>query len=171
MRKPCVCSAVIIRWAVGLVRPVASAIVVNERAPFSTASSTSTARSSTPTPVEGEGRLAAVAPSRMSPSSWMFVGIVVPLRLVLGSPLTPPCGGGRLIQWCPLFETGFHYVDTAYQRPPGRMTAAEPSGPGAPDRPRRQKSGVEPMPKTLAEKIWDQHIVRSADGEPDLLYI
>ncbi|HJX07781.1 MAG TPA: 3-isopropylmalate dehydratase large subunit [Actinomycetota bacterium] len=27
------------------------------------------------------------------------------------------------------------------------------------------------MPKTLAEKIWDQHIVRSADGEPDLLYI
>jgi 3-isopropylmalate/(R)-2-methylmalate dehydratase large subunit len=27
------------------------------------------------------------------------------------------------------------------------------------------------MPKTLAEKIWDQHVVRSADGEPDLLYI
>ncbi|TXJ07641.1 MAG: 3-isopropylmalate dehydratase large subunit [Aeromicrobium sp.] len=27
------------------------------------------------------------------------------------------------------------------------------------------------MPKTLAEKIWDDHVVRSADGEPDLLYI
>ena len=41
------------RCAVGFVRPVASAIVVNERAPSSTASSTSTARSSTPTPVAG----------------------------------------------------------------------------------------------------------------------
>ena len=27
------------------------------------------------------------------------------------------------------------------------------------------------MGKTLAEKIWDDHIVRSAEGEPDLLYI
>ncbi|WP_019146170.1 3-isopropylmalate dehydratase large subunit [Aeromicrobium massiliense] len=27
------------------------------------------------------------------------------------------------------------------------------------------------MGKTLAEKIWDDHVVRSADGEPDLLYI
>jgi 3-isopropylmalate/(R)-2-methylmalate dehydratase large subunit len=27
------------------------------------------------------------------------------------------------------------------------------------------------MPKTLAEKIWDLHVVRSAEGEPDLLYI
>jgi 3-isopropylmalate/(R)-2-methylmalate dehydratase large subunit len=27
------------------------------------------------------------------------------------------------------------------------------------------------MPKTLAEKIWDQHVVRSSGGEPDLLYI
>jgi 3-isopropylmalate/(R)-2-methylmalate dehydratase large subunit len=25
--------------------------------------------------------------------------------------------------------------------------------------------------KTLAEKVWDAHVVRSADGEPDLLYI
>ena len=28
-----------------------------------------------------------------------------------------------------------------------------------------------PMPKTLSEKIWDRHVVHSADGEPDLLYI
>ncbi|MGL5808648.1 MAG: 3-isopropylmalate dehydratase large subunit [Nocardioides sp.] len=27
------------------------------------------------------------------------------------------------------------------------------------------------MGKTLAEKVWDQHVVRRADGEPDLLYI
>src|SRR3954453_6455791 len=27
------------------------------------------------------------------------------------------------------------------------------------------------MGKTLAEKVWDAHVVRSADGEPDLLYI
>lgn len=27
------------------------------------------------------------------------------------------------------------------------------------------------MPKTLAEKIWDDHVVRSAEGEPDLLFI
>src|SRR6201996_6256258 len=26
-------------------------------------------------------------------------------------------------------------------------------------------------PRTLAEKVWDRHLVRQADGEPDLLYI
>ncbi len=26
-------------------------------------------------------------------------------------------------------------------------------------------------PRTLVEKVWDRHVVRSADGEPDLLYI
>jgi 3-isopropylmalate/(R)-2-methylmalate dehydratase large subunit len=26
-------------------------------------------------------------------------------------------------------------------------------------------------PQTLAEKVWDRHVVRSAEGEPDLLYI
>ncbi len=26
-------------------------------------------------------------------------------------------------------------------------------------------------PRTLAEKVWDEHVVRSADGEPDLLFI
>ncbi len=26
-------------------------------------------------------------------------------------------------------------------------------------------------PRTLAEKVWDDHVVREADGEPDLLYI
>ena len=27
------------------------------------------------------------------------------------------------------------------------------------------------MGKTLAEKIWAEHVVRRADGEPDLVYI
>jgi 3-isopropylmalate/(R)-2-methylmalate dehydratase large subunit len=27
------------------------------------------------------------------------------------------------------------------------------------------------MPKTLAEKVWDRHVVRHVEGEPDLLYI
>ncbi len=26
-------------------------------------------------------------------------------------------------------------------------------------------------PRTLAEKVWDAHVVRRAEGEPDLLYI
>ena len=34
----------------------------------------------------------------------------------------------------------------------------------------KDREGVA-MGKTLAEKIWAQHIVRQADGEPDLLYI
>src|SRR5437588_10851068 len=27
------------------------------------------------------------------------------------------------------------------------------------------------MPKTLSEKVWDAHVVRQEEGEPDLLYI
>src|SRR5256714_11543722 len=27
------------------------------------------------------------------------------------------------------------------------------------------------MSRTLSEKVWDAHVVRHADGEPDLLYI
>ena len=27
------------------------------------------------------------------------------------------------------------------------------------------------MPETMAEKIWGRHVVRSAEGEPDLLYV
>src|SRR4051794_6098337 len=27
------------------------------------------------------------------------------------------------------------------------------------------------MSRTLSEKVWDQHVVRAAEGEPDLLYI
>src|SRR5436305_9207938 len=27
------------------------------------------------------------------------------------------------------------------------------------------------MPKTLSQKVWDAHVVRAEEGEPDLLYI
>ena len=27
------------------------------------------------------------------------------------------------------------------------------------------------MGRTLSEKVWDDHVVRSAEGEPDLLFI
>src|SRR5258706_9615651 len=30
---------------------------------------------------------------------------------------------------------------------------------------------VQPMTRTLAEKVWDRHVVRRAAGEPDLLYV
>ena len=26
-------------------------------------------------------------------------------------------------------------------------------------------------PRTLAEKVWERHVVHRADGEPDLLYV
>ena len=30
---------------------------------------------------------------------------------------------------------------------------------------------VSPLPQTLSQKVWDRHVVRCADGEPDLLFI
>ncbi|HEY0700652.1 MAG TPA: aconitase family protein, partial [Micromonospora sp.] len=32
-------------------------------------------------------------------------------------------------------------------------------------------SQQQPSPRTMAEKVWDAHVVRSAPGEPDLLFI
>ena len=34
-----------------------------------------------------------------------------------------------------------------------------------------ERTSREHRPRTLAEKVWDAHVVRSAAGEPDLLYI
>lgn len=44
------------------------------------------------------------------------------------------------------------------------MTAGEPVGD-------RVGSPAASEPRTLAEKVWEAHVVRRADGEPDLLYI
>lgn len=35
----------------------------------------------------------------------------------------------------------------------------------------RQEQPVTDKPRTLVEKVWDRHVVRSQEGEPDLLYI
>ena len=44
-----------------------------------------------------------------------------------------------------------------------------------PSQPPRRKSMARlkerTVPRTLAEKVWDAHVVRRAEGEPDLLYI
>src|SRR4051794_34003246 len=32
-------------------------------------------------------------------------------------------------------------------------------------------AGGKAMGRTLAEKVWEDHVVRRAEGEPDLLYI
>src|SRR4026208_1548694 len=55
----------------------------------------------------------------------------------------------------------------------GCVTYAAQSRKLAPSGKRGQSGNVEEcgMGKTLAEKVWDEHVVRSAEGEPDLLYI
>src|SRR5207247_5524166 len=35
----------------------------------------------------------------------------------------------------------------------------------------RQPNTLSEMPQTLAEKVWERHVVHRADGEPDLLYV
>ncbi|MEU2110466.1 hypothetical protein, partial [Streptomyces sp. NPDC007883] len=35
---------------------------------------------------------------------------------------------------------------------------------------RRCRAGGKAMGRTLAEKVWDDHVVRRAEGEPDLLF-
>src|SRR5512138_3601844 len=35
----------------------------------------------------------------------------------------------------------------------------------------KRDRGGSSMGRTLAEKVWDAHVVRAADGEPDLLFI
>ena len=38
-------------------------------------------------------------------------------------------------------------------------------------RPQRTGRMMMDRPKTLVEKVWERHVVRSAEGEPDLLYV
>ena len=55
-----------------------------------------------------------------------------------------------------------------FPRPPS--SAARRRHRTAPAR-RTQAGTVAPMPKTLFDRIWETHVVREAEGEPDLLYI
>ena len=52
---------------------------------------------------------------------------------------------------------------------PSRIARRNPAGPMAAAA--AQAQGGTLMGRTLAQKIWDSHVVRSAAGEPDLLYI
>ena len=36
---------------------------------------------------------------------------------------------------------------------------------------RKKMSSTQDRPKTLVEKVWERHVVRSAEEEPDLLYV
>ena len=51
------------------------------------------------------------------------------------------------------------------------MVGAEQQPHGSPERPPVNGPQLSGRKQTLAEKVWDAHVVRSADGEPDLLYI
>src|SRR5919106_1597067 len=42
---------------------------------------------------------------------------------------------------------------------------------GKDTRTRRMGRTLMDRPKTLVEKVWEKHVVRSAEGEPDLIYV
>ena len=66
----------------------------------------------------------------------------------------------------PLYGTEFHYVEQHGERPAGTWSQEVRNG-GTDAR------GAERLaePKTLAEKVWERHVVHRAAGEPDLLYV
>ena len=43
--------------------------------------------------------------------------------------------------------------------------------PAMPEEPPAMHEEPPAMPQTLAEKVWERHVVHRADGEPDLLYV
>src|SRR5262249_17963451 len=53
---------------------------------------------------------------------------------------------------------------TASGQRPAKSTA------GCPARPRPGRVTIHHVP-TLSEKVWERHVVRRAEGEPDLLYV
>ena len=50
-------------------------------------------------------------------------------------------------------------------------TATTPNTPTTTSEPEPLSRGAAAAPRTLPDKLWDAHVVRSAPGEPDLLYI
>src|ERR1700721_1385791 len=59
-------------------------------------------------------------------------------------------------------------VETAHKAPaPARCGGTAPTATAR----QQEMDRMSSAPRTLAEKIWDAHVVRSAQGEPDLLYI
>src|ERR1700721_1537370 len=59
-------------------------------------------------------------------------------------------------------------VETAHKAPaPARCGGTAPTATAR----QKEMDRMSSEPRTLAEKIWDAHVVRSSHGEPDLLYI
>src|ERR1700721_3045520 len=59
-------------------------------------------------------------------------------------------------------------VETAHKAPaPARYGGTAPIATAR----QKEMDRMSSEPRTLAEKIWDAHVVRSSNGEPDLLYI
>ena len=127
-----------------LVSPVARTMSVNDRAPSSTASITSAARSMT-ADARGGGRDACGRPavagspvlrSRTPP------GLVPPFRLVRRSALGPL--GRLLCSVCPNIGTEFHYMEQQGRRGSPDAVAARPRGSGnrCPRRSRRRSGSA-----------------------------
>src|ERR1700721_3029145 len=59
-------------------------------------------------------------------------------------------------------------VETAHKAPaPARCGGTAPTATAR----QQEMDRMSSAPRTLAEKIWDAHVVRSQQGEPDLLFI
>src|SRR5438034_5535172 len=142
----CRSRATAIRCAVGRARPVAATSWAREAGPASRALRTATVLSRTPTP------LAPALPPRprLAPA-------LPPRPRLAPAPPRPLLELSMVRYW----RLGFRDASSAGPRlplPPSHRSAA-------------QSQGGTLMGRTLAQKIWDSHVVRSAAGEPDLLYI
>src|SRR5690606_25264550 len=154
MNRPCMSRATIRwcssatarRWAVGRASPVAPTRPARVAGPDSRALRTSAALSRTPTP-----------------------------------PLLSMPRYLRLTLWnlSSIFRGTRHSGITKSHRPVDiRARRRTPGVRGAGAVSSRSLVGSAPLPaggkamgRTLAEKVWDDHVVRRAEGEPDLLYI
>ena len=65
--------------------------------------------------------------------------------------------------WWVCYHPLFHTVGTSFQY----MEVGRPERAGL----ARNGTPVPEPPRTIAEKVWEQHVVHRADGEPDLLYV
>src|SRR5262249_27404413 len=160
----CRSRATAIRCAVGRARPVAETSWAREAGPASRALRTATVLSRTPTPL-------ASAPPPHPP----LAPAPPPHPPLAPAPPPRPMLELSMVRYCRLGLRDASRLAT----PPPRHRAgagaergrARSAGAGQAERGGgRNREGL-PMGRTLAQKIWDSHVVRSAAGEPDLLYI
>src|SRR5215467_7908944 len=154
----CRSRATAIRCAVGRARPVAETSWASDAGPASRALSTATVLSRTPTPL-------ASAPPPHPP--------------LAPTPPPRPVLVLSMVRYCRLgLRDASRRDHGCRRRRPGTERGRAQSGGGCEARGAGQaeRGGGRnreelPMGRTLAQKIWDSHVVRSAAGEPDLLYI